>query len=181
MNKTNPEYHGYIYLYKNQINNKMYIGQTSNLKQRKAQHKNKSVCTYPIDKAINKYGIQNFTFEILEEVLAKSYKEYKQKIDSLETFYIHKYRELGNTLYNLTKDGGGNTWAADNQERVYLPLSNKQKEILSASLRNYFKEHPESIYDRRGSNNPNVCITFPVSMSIAITFNAFGLLLPRLS
>ena len=54
----------YIYKITNKINNKIYIGQTNNIKRRFNSHKNNKRSV--ISKAINKYGVENFTFEIIE-------------------------------------------------------------------------------------------------------------------
>ena len=61
-----------IYQIKNLLNGKLYIGSTKNFKRRKTSHIKKlnarnSGCT-GIQNAWNKYGQENFIFEILEEV-----------------------------------------------------------------------------------------------------------------
>ena len=55
----------YLYQITNLINNKVYIGQTNNITKRWSNHK---CCNSPdmvIAKAIKKYGIENFKFEVL--------------------------------------------------------------------------------------------------------------------
>ena len=64
---------GYIYKITNTLNDKVYIGQTvKSLQKRFTQHKNNSNKPYfsqiVLYKAFNKYGIENFTFEQIEEV-----------------------------------------------------------------------------------------------------------------
>lgn len=91
-----------IYCITNKINNKKYIGQSKNIFSRWGEHyrtaiSNSDRCSL-IHKAINKYGIENFNFEILE--LCKT-----SKLDELEIQYIKLFKETGNILYNLT-DGG---------------------------------------------------------------------------
>lgn len=58
-----------IYIIRCQITNKVYIGQTKNIKSRKSSHLNraKSGLNRPLYSAIRKYGEENFFFEILEE------------------------------------------------------------------------------------------------------------------
>lgn len=141
MDKNKSEYRGWIYLYKNKINNKMYVGQTSNLALRKQQHKSASHNKYPIDKAINKYGIENFEFQVLVEICRMSYQEYKKDIDELETFYMNKFRNEGFVLYNMTKKGGGNTWANYNSKRVYTNVSESQKDKIKQALKKYYSKH----------------------------------------
>ena len=60
---------GIIYKYTNQINNKIYIGQTINEYKRKYAHKHtlNSWRSY-FHNAIKKYGYDKFAYEILEEI-----------------------------------------------------------------------------------------------------------------
>lgn len=58
-----------IYKYTNKINGKIYIGLSSNIEKRYSQHLYCSRQDSPnlsIDIAIKKYGIENFSFEIIE-------------------------------------------------------------------------------------------------------------------
>lgn len=63
----------FIYQIENLINNKKYVGSTNNPARRKLEHFNsakwKSCASYdyPLQKAIRKYGEENFVFSILEE------------------------------------------------------------------------------------------------------------------
>jgi group I intron endonuclease len=62
-----------IYKITNSINGKVYIGLSTNIEKRWNKHR--SVMTnpkernykYPLYCAMRKYGIENFTFEVLEE------------------------------------------------------------------------------------------------------------------
>lgn len=55
----------YIYQITNLINNKIYIGQTNNITKRWSNHKCCNSPNMAIAKAIKKYGVENFKFEIL--------------------------------------------------------------------------------------------------------------------
>ena len=79
---------GCIYLYTNLVNGKLYVGQSSAVKHRFLTHLQGNQV---IDKAIRKYGIENFSFKILLTIERNSYEEYKKDIDELETFYIKKF------------------------------------------------------------------------------------------
>jgi len=94
-----------IYKITNQINNKSYIGQSKDIKKRLNKHK--STCfnpsdnhyEYPLYRAIRKYGIENFTVEVIEEC---KIEELNQK----EEYWIKKYNTFFNG-YNQTLGGDG--------------------------------------------------------------------------
>lgn len=73
-----------IYKITNLINNKIYIGQSVHIERRWSEHKS-SVKTnkriYYLHKAMCKYGINNFKFEVLVECP-------KEDLDMLEIKYI---------------------------------------------------------------------------------------------
>lgn len=92
-----------IYKITNQINGKVYIGQSTNIKRRWRQHQktaydvNNKDYEKPLYRAIRKYGIENFIFEILEECL-------KKELNEKEKRYISLYNSFFNG-YNLTLGG----------------------------------------------------------------------------
>lgn len=81
-----------IYKIENLINHKCYIGLSKNIEERWKRHKktafnsNDKGYNYPIYRAIRKYGIENFSFEVIEECkvseLNQKEKEYIQKYNS---------------------------------------------------------------------------------------------------
>ena len=93
-----------IYLIRNLQNNKVYIGQSVNIERRFRDHKNRTAYTdyeTPLYKAFRKYGVENFSFEILEECLSEN-------LDEREIFYISKYKSTQKQFgYNLTNGGKG--------------------------------------------------------------------------
>ena len=60
-----------IYKIENLINGKVYIGQSNNIERRFSQHQSsyeqKRFLDKPLYKAFAKYGIENFSFTIIEE------------------------------------------------------------------------------------------------------------------
>jgi len=94
-----------LYFILNLINGNLYIGQTSNVKERFRRHKsllssNKHHNDH-LQSAWNFYGKNNFCFEVIQSGLTK------QRVDTLEVFLI-KSKKYENCCYNLSlgKDGG---------------------------------------------------------------------------
>lgn len=87
-----------IYKITNKINNKIYIGQSSNPHRRWLEHinnyykKEKSL----ISQAIQKYGVENFSFEILGW-----FEDYNEK----EKYYIKLFRTIAPYGYNIQFGG----------------------------------------------------------------------------
>lgn len=70
-NNETGMYEGYIYIITNDINNKVYIGQTKNTIQIRwngHKHTSKSVCNMLISKAIKKYGVEHFAIREIEKI-----------------------------------------------------------------------------------------------------------------
>ena len=91
-----------IYYFKNNINNKYYIGQSVNIRKRiKAHIKSSLKMNNPLYKALCKYGLENFEFGIL-----KRYDNIPKCIlDFWEKYYIQYFNSYGNTGYNQTLGG----------------------------------------------------------------------------
>lgn len=89
-----------IYIIKNNINNKVYIGQAINAQKRFISHKSRAKTNSdnsPIHYAMNKYGIENFYMEILESQI-ENYNEREQ-------YWIQEYNSLTPNGYNILKGG----------------------------------------------------------------------------
>lgn len=95
---------GYIYKITNTINQKSYIGKTINsIAERWKEHRNDSKRSYckdrPLYRAMNKYGIENFTIEQVEEVDIKD-------LSNREIYWIEYYHTFSSG-YNATLGGDG--------------------------------------------------------------------------
>lgn len=92
----------YIYQIENLINHKKYIGSTNNPNRRKREHfysaKNKqsNSYNYPLQKAIRKYGEDNFLFSVIEEC---SFEEVSER----EKYFIIKLNTLTNSGYGYNQ------------------------------------------------------------------------------
>lgn len=95
-----------IYKIVNILNNKIYIGKSSDIEKRWKEHIRHSKSEHsrrksPIHKAINKYGKENFRFEIIKECLF-------EEMDDLEIYYIKEYNSTNRKIgYNVTNGGDG--------------------------------------------------------------------------
>ena len=97
---------GYVYKFTSP-SGKSYIGITNNLRRRIAEHKRLSkTLKKAFYNAINKYGFDNFTFEILEEYNIKDKDKLLSKLNEMEMYYIDKYDTFKNG-YNSTLGGDG--------------------------------------------------------------------------
>lgn len=95
-----------IYKIENLVNGKVYIGQAVDIECRWISHismlKNNKHHSKHLQNSWNKYGEENFKFEIIEEC---SFEELNEK----EIYWINKFKE---NCYNLTSGGdGGDTFS----------------------------------------------------------------------
>lgn len=98
-----------IYKASNKINGKMYIGKTYNLEKRKREHFRDIDNELPFHRALKKYGIKNFTWEVIDiaENDIKAREKETSWIKKLNTC-IHARNSNG---YNITLGGeGGVSW-----------------------------------------------------------------------
>lgn len=126
----------YIYLTTNLINGKQYIG----------QHYGELNDSYygsgvVIAKAIQQYGKENFTKEILAITT-------QEEIDELEKFYIAQFNAVeSDNFYNLSEGGQqGNGWAHAHKYWQDHPEEAKrvQQENMT-KLQQWWREHPEEL------------------------------------
>ncbi|MTJ52945.1 helix-turn-helix domain-containing protein [Anabaena sp. UHCC 0253] len=124
---------GSIYIIKNIINAKVYIGQTLQpVVERFKQHLKllKTNRSQTISKAIAKYGKDKFYYEVLEESIPLD------QLDQREEFYIQKYDSISNG-YNLCP--GCQKWRKK-------PLNLPEDEIANLYIRGYSSRHLGQMY-----------------------------------
>lgn len=136
---------GYIYKITNTINNKVYIGKTELIPPEKRWDQHKKDCRKhknekrPLYDAMNKYGIENFCFEVIEET---------NDACEREKYYIEKYRSYvgfnDSNGYNATLGGDGKPYLELNEEDVvycYKYIYN----LNSVETAKYFGVDPKTI------------------------------------
>ena len=103
--------YGVIYKITNKINGKAYIGQTT--RSPKLRFKEHSRSSYPLGNAIRKYGMDNFTLDILDTA------ENSIELDKLECFYIGLHNTLIDAKgYNLRIGGDSSTFSIETKKRM---------------------------------------------------------------
>jgi group I intron endonuclease len=141
----------YIYIIQNRINNKIYVGKSNNPKSRFYDHKKVALAgkqRYPegffaIHAAISKYGVENFSLEIIEEFSTE------EEAYGAETFCI-KFFNSNNKNYGYNCNLGGEGGISPNEEvlaklvafqnrpDVKLKQSDKTKSLARCSSNVYF-------------------------------------------
>lgn len=127
--------HAGIYKWQNKINGKCYIGQSINLGLRLRHYTykyNNSRYNYPIYKAFRKYGIENFTLEILYDA-GHADLYIKPLLNRLEIGYIEKYNAYGSTGYNQTR-GGDNITISRNVEKFSEDIAKRSRSRIKETF-----------------------------------------------
>lgn len=127
-----------IYCWTNKINNKKYVGQSIDIERRRQQHiYGAGKYTTKISLAMHKYGLNNFTFEILElcEI---------EKLNEREQYWIDFYDSIANG-YNITYvDEDGCVTRGEYNPRTKLT----NEEVLEMRNRVHInKEYPREVYE----------------------------------
>lgn len=110
-----------IYKIENLINHKIYIGETSNPERRFKQHCQTGYnYTSLIHRAIEKYGKENFSFEIIGW-----FEDWKNK----EQYYINFYKSKVPYGYNIA-DGGGQPPTHIGEEHPNSKITQEQANFI---------------------------------------------------
>lgn len=125
-----------IYLWRNLINGKVYVGQTvdfyARMKQYLHEDTNRRICM-----AIKKYGFNNFSVEVLEKDVSR------EKLTQREQYWIDFYdsanRDVGYNICPMAENTKGYRHREEDKKR------------MSEIAKKRFKEHPEQI--KRGKDN----------------------------
>lgn len=133
----------YVYKVTNKINNKIYIGKTNDIKARWKKHiyiakvgvKSNSRDYQYLHRSINKYGIENFVIEMIEELLTE------EEAFEREVFWIKELRSKNRKNgMNLTNGGEGlSGWIPSEEFRL------KMSKIVKSQNRKLSKEAKEKL------------------------------------
>ena len=121
----------YIYQITNLINGKIYIGQTNNIQKRWANHRCNNDPNMVIARALHKYGIDNFKFEVLlrgltpDEANQKEIELIKEK-NSLVP-YGYNVATGGKRMDGVSRLGADNSNAHLTEEEAQYILDNRDK------------------------------------------------------
>ena len=142
---------GYIYKVSNNINNKVYIGQTiRTIQDRWKQHmkdsKQDRYSKIHFYRALNKYGINEFYIEEVENVEYEDLIDLKNKLNELEMYYINKFNSFKGG-YNSSYGGEGNVGLKHSeaskekmrQARIGTKLPDSQKRSISLHSAKFWK------------------------------------------
>lgn len=151
-----------IYKITNKVNGKSYVGQSIDIHKRWENHrtdlKHNRSSSPILQSAWNKYGKENFVFEILE-VCDKS------ELNDKEMSYIKKFNSFKNG-YNCSIGGEGSTG------RI---VSQKEREAMSIRSKLQFqdpkqREYLSRVMKQRIENDPNLFKTHYVCLNTMETF-----------
>lgn len=125
-----------IYIIKNIMSDKMYIGKSVNLSSRVNKHfynlKKQKHHNSHLQKSYNKYGEKAFIFGIIEECP-------KEELDIQERYWIHYY----NTFYN------GYNQEIPNGHNNGREWTDKQRETQSLIIKESYNRMPQSVKDKK--------------------------------
>lgn len=103
INKMIPKVRG-IYKITNKSNNKIYIGESLDVKKRWMEHKNSlnnnNHYNNELQSDYNLYGKDSFDFNLIQECIDEDFVINQAKLIILEAYYINKYRKQNIELYN---------------------------------------------------------------------------------
>lgn len=132
---------GYIYKITNDKNNKMYIGKTEHInpeerwKEHLQDYQKKRYEKRPLYEAMNKYGVEHFHFEVIEET------KNEEESCSREQYWINKLRTYIGFKdcngYNATLGGDGKSYLNLNKKEVIDYHTNESMYIVSETAKHF--------------------------------------------
>lgn len=130
-----------IYIIKNKLNNKQYVGQTLFLVEDRwtAHIQGTQIHSSAIQQAIQKYGVENFIFQ---EIFSCSDE---QELNAKEVYFINFFNTFGKQGYNKTSGGDSSSMKFSDEVRKKMsnaklgkPSNNKTRSIVAISSSHSF-------------------------------------------
>lgn len=121
-----------IYWFRNTIDGKIYIGQSKYLKSRYSQHKiefrDGTHHNEYLQKAVNKYGFENFEYKVLKKCPPN-------ELDDWEIYYIEKYDTLNRDKgYNIKPGGNNSDMADETKEKIRFANMGKNNKLTAEEV-----------------------------------------------
>jgi group I intron endonuclease len=150
--------YGYVYLIRNSVNGKVYVGQTtySRVEQRWACHKSaaRKASRLPLHRALRKYGTERFEIITLHQAFSK------EELDEMEMRAIWTHDALNPECgYNLSP--GGSRGKHTDESRRKISAANRGRKLSHESVR-------KRVSTRRASNgySPSIDVRQKISRSL---------------
>ena len=109
-NKETGLYEGFIYKIYNDVNDKVYIGQTAiDIESRWIQHLSKTAYREDnsiVHKAIEKYGKEHFNIEAVDTIYNDNFESLRKELNKREISCIEQYNSISPNGYNILYGGG---------------------------------------------------------------------------
>lgn len=136
---------GIIYRWTNKKNGKKYVGQTVNPRKRYLQHKRgERVDSQIIDRAILKYGAENFDYTVLLTIHADTREELRGLLDEAEIASIRLEQSYYKTGlgYNMTLGGlSRGNFEHTEETKIKLSKMKKGRKLSETAKRNIAEGH----------------------------------------
>ena len=151
-----------IYLIRNRITGKSYVGQTTRPLEKRWQEHLHSHEQFRIARAIRKYGKEHFEISILAET------DNLEELNRLEIEYISKRKTLSPDGYNLSVGGGQCLFAEETRTKMSVSrIGNRNALGFKHSAETRAKE-------RRGNRHVSPSPETRRKMSLSMMGNAYG-------
>ena len=134
--------YGLVYNLKNSANNKPYVGQTvRSPHERWLQHISDSKkLLFPINRAIQKYGKDTFTLEILCEC------ETQEELNEQELFWAQKLNSFVPNGYNLRAGVAKGSWSESTKRQISESMKGEKNHFFG-------KHHSQDVKDKTAKRN----------------------------
>lgn len=131
---TEFKYKSGIYIIRNSVNHKVYIGSAMNLRNRFVAHRNKLICKQhkspQLQSFVNKYGVEVLSFHALE------YCEIED-ILTREQYYLDNYKPFDKSGFNTMKVAGSPKGFKHSEEsKLKVSLAHKGRKHTSEARKN---------------------------------------------